>query len=669
MPYTDYEQTKKHARERSKRISQAGREIESIPPILNVQRRRKCKRDLKQYITEYFKPKFDKPFGKNHLEYIKAVQSSILFSGNIAIGMPRGSGKTTIAKAAAHWAIVYGHRKFVIIVSAAMDEAKSFLDDMKEMFVSETFAEDFPEIAVPMEATGMSGRLTSGQTYLGQHTNIAIDKTRVRLPIIPLSPSAGNVIRCVGIHGKIRGKSEGKRSGETLRPDLIIIDDPQTDDDAINPNRVQKIENKIKRAVMGLVRDGDSAAMIMCCTVIEQGDVADRFLNREIYPMWNGLRFAMLERFPNAMNLWMGEYRRLRMTVSPEAATKFYKQNRKVMDEGAVVDWETNYDRKHALSRLEYAMQLFIDDEDSFWSERQNAPKAKSKAAIFVDAKTIRTRTNGYEQSEVPNDAQHLTAFIDVHDDLLYWCVTAFAEDFTAAVIDYGTFPEQPRKYFAKNDARNEKLQQAFFGETREGAIIKGLEILLSELLHREFRTNENTFVHAQKILVDSGYSYQAVEQAIARVRSPIVFPSIGKGIGAKQKPMDEYQNKPNEKIGNHYIIGKLNARRYPTIKIDVNYWKSEVHDALGIAAGSRGGLTLWGNVPEEHRLFSEHLTAEKATLVKTEAREIYEWDTKDVGKDNHWFDCVVGSFVAAATIGITKATTKPLPKRKFSIR
>jgi len=45
----------------------------------------------------------------------------------------------------------------------------------------------------------------------------------------------------------------------------------------------------------------------------------------------------------------------------------------------------------------------------------------------------------------VPLAATRVTAFIDVHDKLLYWCVCAWEEDFTGYVIDYGALTATSR--------------------------------------------------------------------------------------------------------------------------------------------------------------------------------------------------------------------------------
>jgi hypothetical protein len=67
---------------------------------------------------------------------------------------------------------------------------------------------------------------------------------------------------------------------------------------------------------------------------------------------------------------------------------------------------------------------------------------------------------------------------------------------------------------------------------------------------------------------------------------------------------------------------------------------------------GDRGCLSLFGTNSETHRMFAEHLTSEY--FVKTEARGrvVDEWKQRPEQPDNHWFDCLVGSAVAASMQG-----------------
>jgi hypothetical protein len=82
----------------------------------------------------------------------------------------------------------------------------------------------------------------------------------------------------------------------------------------------------------------------MPCTVIQEGDVSDTFLDRQLKPRWKGERCAMVIKWPagitdteitedtEAGQLW-NEYARLRLTGLQQdgdhaEATKFYQQHR-----------------------------------------------------------------------------------------------------------------------------------------------------------------------------------------------------------------------------------------------------------------------------------------------------------------------------------------------------
>ena len=96
--------------------------------------------------------------------------------------------------------------------------------------------------------------------------------------------------------------------------------------------------------------------------------------------------------------------------------------------------------------------------------------------------------------------------------------------------------------------------------------------------------------------------------------------------------------------------------------------WKSFINARLRVSIGDRGCLSLFGTNAETHRMLAEHLTSEY--FVKTEARgrSVDEWKQRPEQPDNHWFDCLVGSAVAASMQGAilfgTESTREISPKR-----
>jgi hypothetical protein len=56
----------------------------------------------------------------------------------------------------------------------------------------------------------------------------------------------------------------------------------------------------------------------------------------------------------------------------------------------------------------------------------------------------------------------------------------------------------------------------------------------------------------------------------------------------------------------------------------------------------------------EEHRLLSEHLSAEYRVRTEARGRPVDEWKLKANAVDNHWLDCLVGCAAAASMLGVS---------------
>jgi hypothetical protein len=655
---------------RSREISASVREIAPLPPIKNPQRRIAARKDLKYFCEQYFPKKFKLAWSSYHLQVIERLQKILIQGGGkLALAMPRGSGKTSLAEIAVVWAQMCGHCRYIVIIGANKSEAQKIINSIKTTLTeNKVLLDDFPEAIYPFRKLEGSALRARGQQYLGELTGIEWKPDSITFPKIQGSLSSGATIVSVGIRGAIRGKNKNMPDGEVARPDVVVLDDPQTDEAARSPDQVAKLESIIDKTIEGLVGPADELAMLMTCTVIQEGDLADRYLNHNIKPQWHGMRFKMIETMPERMDLWE-KYKDIRKD-DPVAATMFYKRNRTEMKAGAVAAWEANY-TGNELDALQYAMNKWADNYETFMSEYQNEPLRPDRGAVVVPAKTIRSRLNGLDWQTLPLEAQTLTGFIDVHDDLLYYAVTAWSDDFTGFVIDYGTYPKQSRRYFSKGDTGLVTLNR--YGEERkDGAIQAGLVTLIKDLMATDWSVEGDRdgaeHVTFSKLLIDTGYKPELVENAIrlAVGRSTAVMPAKGKGIRSSQTPMSGFKRKPGERFGNHWLENTP-PRRIRTITVDTNYWKCQVHDGFSLLAGNRSGLTLWGRDPETHRMISEHLNAEAAKLTKTGENEVNEWQVIP-NRDNHLFDCMVGCMVAASVSGI-RPPNEEAPKEQKRIK
>ena len=652
----DYESVRADAARRSSERSLEGRDIGELPAVENQERKESCRNDFKLFCETYFPEVYQLKWSDDHLRAIAKIQKSVLEGGLFALAMSRGSGKSSLTETAAIWAMLYGHREFVVLVGASESAALEMLDSIKTEFeVNEHIATDFPEVSYPIaKLEGIANRC-AGQLYKGERTRITWTANEIVLPTIAGAASSGVIVRVAGITGRIRGMKYKKPDGRTIRPEFVVIDDPQTSESADSVEQTRKRVRVLAGDILGLAGPGKKIAGIMPCTVIRPGDMAEQILDKTKHPEWNGERCKMIYQFPRNDELWerYADLRadELRECGTFERATEFYREHRAEMDEGAVVSWPDRYNYDE-ISAIQHAMNLKLTDEAAFWAEYQNEPLPEDLGTdeqLTVDR--IVNKLNGHAQRTVPVSANHVTMFIDVQKTLLFYVVCAWDDDFTGYVIDYGAWPDQRRRYFTLGEA-NPTLQAKFPRSGLEGCLYGGLKALTEDYLSREFTRDDGAAMRIEKCLVDANWGqstdvvYQFCrESAFANV----IIPSHGKYIGASSKPMSEYKKAVGDRVGHNWRMPNIRGKRAVRhVVFDTNYWKSFVASRLLESMGDRGSLSLWGRSSEAHMLFAEHLTAEYRVKTEGRGRRVEEWKMRPEGADNHWWDGLVGCAVAA---------------------
>lgn len=574
---------------------------------------------------------------------------------------------TSLSETACQWAILYGHRSFVPLIGSDENNALGMLNSIKTEFeTNDLLNEDFPEAIYPIRCLDGIALRAKGQLFEGERTHIGWTNDEIVMPSIPGSKASGAVIKVGGITGGLRGMKVKRADGETMRPDLILIDDPQTDQSARSPSQCETRERILKGAILGMAGPGRKISGLMPCTVIADDDMADRFLDRDKHPEWNGTRTQMLYAFPTNDKLW-DEYSRIRADSmraehGGREATEFYAENREAMDAGARVAWEERHDPDE-LSGLQHAMNLRFDrGEDAFWAEYQNRPR-KPDTAREDDLTTdkVCSRINRYRQSLVPISCNHVTAFIDVQATLLFYVVVAWEDNFTGYIINYGSFPDQKRPYFTLLDSKI-KLSSRIDATTLEGQIYGGLERLTYGLMSQEWTRDDGASLPIGRLLIDANWGtstdliYKFCRES---AYFAILMPSHGKYVGASSMPMREYITKPGDRMGLNWIIPNVQGKRAVRhVTYDSNYWKSFVHSRFNVPIGDPGSLTIFGDNPEQHAMFADHICAEYRVRTQGRGREVDEFKLRPQRPDNHFLDCLAGNAVAASIQGVVTPET-----------
>lgn len=655
-----YDRHRERAREAQRLQSNLGREIGEVPKCANTRRRSKCRQSLLQFCKTYLSATFPLAFSPDHLKVIDKIEKAVLQGGLFALAMPRGSGKTTLCESAVLWSLIYGHRSFVVLIGADESAALRSLESVKvELETNDLLHEDFPEVCYPIQKLERISHRCRGQTCNAEPTYITWQSDVLTLPTIKGSKASGATVRVAGLTGSIRGLKHKRPDGVSIRPDLVVIDDPQTDESARSASQCAYRERVLSGAVLGLAGPGKKISGIMPCTVIQKGDLADRLLDPALHPQWHGERTKLLYGLPARQDLWE-EYARLRADSLRAGrggadATEFYRTHQAEMDSGCSPAWPERFNPDE-ITAIQHAMNLRIDGPESFESEYQNEPKSvadENRGQLTTEL--ILGRINRHKRGLVPAGSTRLTAMVDVQGDLLYWLVAAWSDDYTGAVVDYGTYPDQGRSYFTLSDARP-TLAHAVGISSLEGAIFAGLDRLANQVLSRGWSVDGGGEMRIERCLVDANWGtltdtvYRWARQT---PYSALVTPSHGKAIGASGSPMGDWQRIEGERKGLNWCLRLSKGRAGRYVIYDTNFWKSFVAARFFQPLGERGALSIFGESAAPHRLFADHCVAEFKVRTSGRGREVDEWKIRPERPDNHWFDCLVGTAVAASIQGV----------------
>jgi hypothetical protein len=675
----NYDQIRERQAAISRNRSASGREIGGVPPIADIERRERCGRSLREFCDTYNPEAFRLPWGDDQLRGATRIEEAIRQGALYAFAEPRGSGKTTRCRMAALFAVAYGFRRYVFVIGANKDKAYDTISAI-QMYCRflPLFAADFPEIAWPAQALGGIANRAAGQTCGGEPTMIEWSKNRIVLPTVPppenwpkhwplradgVVPTAGAIIGGSGLTGEgIRGSLLTLTTGESVRPDLVLLDDPQTDKSARSPRQNESRIRLVSGAVLGMAGPGKAISAVMPCTVIEPGDMADTLLDREQHPLWRGERTSLLTTMPADLDAWdpyFDAYRNGARLDPPDFsdANAYYLEHRDELDRGALASWPARKLPTEA-SAIQHAMNLYCRDRQAFFSEYQNQPLATKVAKQHRELApaALLLRLNRVPIGEVPRECTRLTAGVDCSKRLLWFAVVAWDEYFGGSVVRWGAWPDQRRNYFTQADARP-SLELQYPGTPTAAALYAGLRDLSADILGgRYLRHQTQEPITMELALTDSGWETDTVMKWIRETpHAGLVLPSKGYAASATSRSVDEWARKPNERAGDGWRLGaEASAGRGRRVAFDADKWKSFLADRLTIAPGARGCLMLPGDRESAQKLLADHLAAEVAVPVEARGRRWDHWIAKPGNPDNHLFDCLVMAAVAASVRGLS---------------
>lgn len=673
------EEIRNRTAQRSRDVQETVREIGPPPDIVNADRRESCRHDLEQYLTTYHPSAFSLGFSDDHRRLIKVTQQVLLDGGQVVAAFPRGSGKTTIFQRAELWSALYGHRRYPMLISADDQKFRNLLKGVKTILENNLLLlEDFPEIVHPIRAIERIANRANFQMCRGEPTYMRWGIEQIIFPTTEESKQRGNagiVIGGGGLTGAaIRGGVATSPTGEQVRPDAVLIDDPQTRKSAKSQSQCQEREDIISGDILGMAGPGKTMAAMVACTVIYRDDLAARLLDQERSPNWTPIKVSTIKAWPKAMATWE-QYDAIRRQELAEempagSATTFYESNRAKMDEGASVYWNERVD-PGCVSALQTAMNDYFRDPRAFMAERQNSPEDSISGDLpELSPLAIVKRTHNFKRELIPPDASVVVCHVDVQAKLLYYTVTAFTTSGRGYVIDYGTCPRQNRLHFSLLSVRK-TIEKEFPGLDQGGSLRSAIVQLTQALAERSYTRADGATLKLDRGLVDARWLPEQVEAALLESKGPW-SPSYGVGIRAKDAPLAKWTKKRAVRRGDNWLIQKPDRRLLPSVFYDTNHWKTQVHQSLTVPVQHESAVTLYDAAVTHHQLWADHAAAERAVRVEAKGRIVDEWELPTNKPDNHYWDTIVGCLVAASACGVKRQGAnqnaerkKTAPKRK----
>jgi predicted phage terminase large subunit-like protein len=272
-------------------------------------------------------------------------------NARIAVAAPRGHAKTTVVSLAyVLWCVLYGHERFVLIVSATREQAVQLLTDIKrELEENALLREDFPEVCAPVRRPGI--------TWKSNHVVLANKAC----------------IRVLGAGQQLRGLKHGAD-----RPTLIIGDDLEELESVFSSDQRKKTLDWFERT---LLKAGSTRTnVIVIGTILHYDSLLARLVQPSAFAGqrersgWDSHLYRAVERPCDHPELW-DEWEAIRNSLQPyqnetglKAAEVFFDDHQEKMLDGAEVLWPESED----YLRL---MTIRADEgRASFQSEKQNDP-------------------------------------------------------------------------------------------------------------------------------------------------------------------------------------------------------------------------------------------------------------------------------------------------------
>lgn len=681
-----YQRKKQYEADKSRRVVAEGKDV-FVPQCEDMEWRLLLEDDDVEWLQFFFGEDCVNPFWygftSQQIEMIRAIRQAVLHGGDQAIAASRGEGKTTLTERLILKYTLQGVVSFSVLFSATGGSAENSLDSIKsDITENERLAAYYPEVCVPVRAlentpnrahyqTVSGSRIDNGETFERAPSKFTWCGHEIVFPNVPGSPSAQAVIATRGLDAAVRGlKKKGKR------PQLAVIDDPDTEETARSEEQAKKLEDRIDKGIGGLGGQQRGIARVMLTTLQSRISASFKFTDPKAKPTWKGRRFRYLITPPKRTDLWE-EYvsqRQADMQAGDEfsrTAHKFYLDHRTEMDEGAVVANPNRYDG----TTLPDGSQMEVSSLQRYFNEvsrigaaavatefDNDPPEESGPVESGITPHRVQRQLSGFPRQTIPEHCIALTQGIDVRKTALHWVVRAWLADGTGYTIDYGVHEVHGTIYGSD--------------EGVDVAVKRSILARIESFRDARYMTAGGELITDPLTLVDAGWRTDAVYAACAEAGVGVMpVMGFGRSSGCTQANFSDVQRRSQDKRpGDGWFLSRRG--RIWLVCADADRWKAYEHDRWMTAPDKPGCMYLFGapgdpggrlsDDEKGHHSYSRHICNEVETEVIEKGTVKRRWKAKS--ENTHWLDASYYACVAANIRGVrlqmaaTANPTKSIP-------
>ena len=497
-------------------------DIGEIPPIQNPERRKAAEKDPVLWLTTYLPEHFFLPFSQTQERFVRVADAAIRNRAWQNVNACRGFGKTTDLSGLMLKAHLTGWTRYGLYIVAVDgmcgDSSNFFSEALFEPLIKldeddpndngwhpeKPLCQDYPEVCYPIACR--DGVAQRPLMYHGRQTKIVISPNKIVFPVIPGSKSSGSILYFVSISSReIRGRRHIIPGEGTYRPDIVMLDDIQSDGVAKSEVQVSDIMTVIRKSVEGLAgsdRKTGRKQPLIILSALTQNQPLDVAIQMKERPEYCTQVYSFLKSTPTDFSAWK-KYRDYRADLyfrhSDEKKVvpllkRYYTQHREELEENCVADNPESYTEKQ-VSAIHYALDFWCTSgEAAFWCELQNDANRASQErdGELTPVVVIRKKRPNLPDHDtqiplkrywLPKGTVATTAFIDCGEHYLNYEVLAFGERYSwAHVVDFGIWPDQDFPTTSKKSYRRD-LQDVY----RDGDKFDRLRAAVVDCLHAIF--------------------------------------------------------------------------------------------------------------------------------------------------------------------------------------